>query len=220
MRWFLDMCIPLYYIGEGDKPDLNRKTINFVNQKSEDRFVVCYQIKNHDLPRWIKRQNILIGEIIRKISNSSYSLASSPDSSILTARDKKKMLKLWASVMNIRNKKSTILLLSSVKIELQKRIDYFFLRFVDELVIPIEEIDIGLKSSFLNYLNLGENRRNDSDARTMSSAIQEHNREFLTVLTADKNDWSEEIFQWALPVGSTLSKKYPEIPTIRYIQDI
>jgi hypothetical protein len=220
MRWFLDMCIPLYYIGEGDSPDLNKKTITFVKQKSEDKFLVCYQIKNSDLPKWVKRQNVLVEEIIKKISDNSYSLGSSSDSSILTDRDKKKMLKLWATVMNSKDRKKTIALLGIVKLELKRRLDFFFSNFIDEFVVPIDEIDSNLKSSFLNYLNIGQGKKNDSDAKTLTSAIQEHNKNELKILTADKKDWTKDLFEWAVPIGSELSKKYPSFPEINYLQEI
>ena len=54
MRWFLDMCIILGYIHEGDNQKIITKTISFVNQKKDDKFVLCYYIKEYNIPKWLK----------------------------------------------------------------------------------------------------------------------------------------------------------------------
>ena len=38
MRWFLDMCIILGYIKEGDNQRIINKTISFVDSKKGDNF--------------------------------------------------------------------------------------------------------------------------------------------------------------------------------------
>jgi len=59
-----------------------------------------------------------------------------------------------------------------------------------------------------------------SDVMTLSSGIQEHNNKELILLTSDKEHWTKENLEWAIPKASSLRKKYPKIPEIEYIQNI
>jgi len=72
MRWFLDMCIILGYIKEGDNQKIIAKTISFVDQKKDNKFVLCYYIKEYNIPKWLSRKRVIFREILRQIKDSSY----------------------------------------------------------------------------------------------------------------------------------------------------
>ena len=223
MRWFLDMCVILYFIEDGDKDILVRKSHKFVNEKNNNKFLLCYYIKNENIPKWLNRQKILFKETIEQIGNldnSDYVPYASKDSNALYSRDKNKIAKLVSFFRNISDKKEFRKKLDNTYLEIEQRINSFIKDYIDEFIIPIETIDPELKSSLMNYLNIGSPIKNESDAKTMCSAIQEHQNKELYVMTADKEDWTNETFGWAVPLSSNLSKKYPSLPEIRYIQNI
>ena len=223
MRWFLDMCIILYFIEDGDKEVLVRKSHKFINEKNKDKFLLCYYIKNENIPRWLSRQRILFKEIIEQIDNldnPNYIPYTSKNSGALYDRDKNKIAKLVTFFRNTYDKKDFRKKLDNTYLEVEQRINSFIKDYIDEFVIQIETIDSELKSSLMNYLNIGNPVKNESDAKTMSSAVQEHNNKELCIITADKTDWTKENLEWAVPISSNLSKKYPSLPEIRYIQNI
>jgi hypothetical protein len=218
MRKFLDMCIILYYIGEGDRPDLNTKVLKFVKSKEQDNFLLCYYIKEVDIPKWLKRQRIVYGEVLKKLKDPSYNLYSSRESEILIPRDKKKGLKLLTIFKNVKLEDS-LNKVSKISLYIEQQINEFLKRYIDEFVIPISDIDFELKSHLFTFLNLGSVVKNDSDAKTIASAIQENNNQNLTIITADKSDWNKELLQ-EVHNHYNLKKKYPRLPEIRYLQDL
>ena len=190
MRWFLDMCIILGYISEGDNPKIIAKTISFVNQKKEDKFVLCYYIKEDNLPRWLNRKRIIFREILRQIKDISYKPYSDKECEFLWERDKNQVLKLVSFADNFQDKTEIIKNFENVYQEIERRIKEFIEKNIDELVIPINEIDPKLKSCLFTWLT-----PNDSDAKTMASAIQEHNKKDVVIITADKKDWTKELLE-------------------------
>src|SRR3989339_355622 len=97
---------------------------------------------------------------------------------------------------------------------LPARINYFIKVYIDEIVIPELEIDFKLKSCLFTWLN-----PNDSDANTIASAIQEHNKKELKIMTADKKDWKKELLE-EVHEDLFLKKGYPKLPKIEYLQDL
>ncbi len=215
MRCFLDMCIILYYIGEGGSESLIVKSKEFINQKGNNSFILCHYIKNENLPKWLKRQRILFRELIRQIQDKQYEQYTIEETSRLYERDKKKILKLKLFFRKFP-KKEAIKKIQKVIIELDLRINNFLGNKIDEFVIPINEIDFELKSHLLTFLDIGNSIKNDSDAKTIASAIQAHKNKTLVVITADKKDWTDELFKEAHN-HPTLRKKYPQLPQIKYL---
>jgi len=218
MRWFLDMCIILYYISEGDKEIFIKKSQKFVNEKKENKFLLCYYIKDENIPKWLNRQKVLFRELIKQISNSKYEPYSSEECKYLYDKDKKKLIKLIAYFRDVSDKKEIIKKFENAFQEIEFRVNIFLKEKIDEFVIPISEIDFELKSHLFTFLNLGSPIKNDSDAKTLASAIQEHNKNSLTILTADKSDWNEDLLE-EVNYHFNLKKKYPELPKIKYLQD-
>ena len=95
---------------------------------------------------------------------------------------------------------------------LQARISHFIKIYIDEVVIPESEIVFELKSCLSTWL------RNDSDARTIASAIQEHQNKKLIIITADKKDWTKELLE-EVHNNIELKKEYPSLPKIEYLQN-
>ena len=221
-RYFLDMCIILYYAGEGDSEILIKKSKQFVEKKQDNYFLLCYYIRDENLPKWINRQRILLRELIRQLKEERYVPYSSEESKRLYERDKKKILKFITINRNYTDKKKMIMFFEDIFQEIEKRINNFLKEKIDEFVIPIDEIDFKLKSHLFSFLNLGSSIKNDSDAKTIASAIQEHNKtnreltKELTIITADKTDWNKELLA-EVHNSIYLKKKYPKLPEIRYL---
>lgn len=211
MNWFLDMCILIYYSSE-DKSLFAIKTAEFVGKHDKDKYLVCYYVTEENLPKWIRRQKIIVKEVIRKIKDIDYIIGSSEESSLLYPKDKQKAEKL----INLYEvTKDKMLFVSKIQ-ESQKTQELKILQFIEtkvKKVVPVPEIDFELKSSLFTFLN------NDSDSKTLASGIQQHNKEEVTILTGDKKDWTKENIGWTFDSKPQLAKKYPKIPEIKYIQD-
>lgn len=218
MKWFLDMCVVLYYIGEGDRSDLNKKTKKFVSKKGENNFLLCYYIKEVDIPKWLRRQKIIYREVLKSLKEESYKLYSSNEAKDLTPRDKKKGIKLLtifrnSEIINSINKAERIFLY------LEQQINSFLQNYIDEFVIPTGEIDQELRSHLMSFINIGESNKNNSDVHILASGIQEHNNNGLVMITADKCDWNKELLE-EVNYHPSLCKKYPKLPEIKYLQDL
>lgn len=215
MKWFLDMCIILHYIKEGDNQSLIRKTVLFVNQKNQDKFFLCCYIKEENLPKWLKRRRIIFREVLRQIRSISYIPYSDEECNLLWGNDKNQVLKLMAIANNLKDKTEIISNFENAYQEIQRRISEFLKKYIDEYVIPIKNIDSDLKRSLLDYLD-----ENHSDAYTLASGIQQHNEEELVLITSDVTHWKKRALEEAVPEHSELRKKYPKLPEIKHIQDM
>src|SRR3989338_8934883 len=213
MRWFLDMCIILGYIKEGDNQKIITKIVSFVDSKKEGKFVLCYYIKEYNIPKWLSRKRIIFREILRQIRDSSYKPYSDEECNLLWERDKNQVLKLTSIANTFQDKTEIIKNFENVYQEIERRIKEFIEKNIDELVIPINEIDPKLRGCLFNWLT-----PNDSDSKTIASAIQEHNKKEVVIITADKKDWTKELLE-EVHNDPSLKKVYGKLPEIKYIQD-
>ena len=213
MRWFSDMCIILYYVSQ-DNSYFHKKSFELLNQNQGNLFLVCFYIIDKDFPKYLKRQRIIIDEVLKKVRDENYIFGSSDDGSFLYDRDKQKAEKLYLQSKSIKNK---ITFINKVK-ESQKGQELligYLLKTKIEKVIPIGEIDPKLRSAIFTYLE-----GNISDANILASGIQEHKNKEVILLTGDKQHWTKDNLEWALPEHSDLRKKYRKIPEIKYVQDM
>jgi hypothetical protein len=210
MNWFLDMCILIFYAESEGKN--HEKTINFVKNKKDDKFLLCSYIEDENMPKWIKRQKIIIELLRKKISDNSYDLGRDENFSYLFQRDIVKLKKLIALSASSKNKEEYYNRIKKSQDAMLRRLDYFMSNLIDKKVIPIKEIDLDLKSAILTFTN------NNSDSLTIASGIQYNQVEELILLTGDKNDWTKENIKWVFGSEPLLAKKYPKIPEIQYIQ--
>lgn len=218
MRWFLDMNIILYHFGEGDRPDLNKKSVEFVKNKKQNTFLLCYYIKEKDIPKWLRRQKILYREILKSLKEDSYKIYSSNEAKNLTSRDRKKGIKLL-TLFRKMDSLEAINRFEKIFLYLEQQINEFLKKYVDEFVVPIGEIDQELRSHLMSFINIVETKKNYSDLCILSSAVQEHNNEELSVITADKKDIEDNLLE-EITFHPDLSKKYPKIPGIVYLQNL
>ena len=213
MRYFLDMNIPIYFCMQFGDP-LEKKAKIFIQNKNNHIYLLCSYIASRNLPRWLKRQSVILFEFNQKAQNKNYTLFSSEQSSFLFPKDKIFVNKLILNYNNYKDKDEFVENVNDILNLLQSRVTYFIKTYIDEVVIPESDIDPNLKSWLLNGLN-----NNESDARTIASAIQEHNHHELIIITSDKKDWKKEVLETVyddIPLG----KKYPKIPEIEYLQNI
>lgn len=210
MRWFLDMCIILYYISQ-DNSYFHKKSFELLSQNQENLFLVCFYIIDKDLPKYLKRQRIIIDEVLKKVRDENYIFGSSDDGSFLYDRDKQKAEKLYLQSKSIKDK---ITFINKVK-ESQKGQELlieYLLKTKIEKVIPIGEINPKLRSAVFTYLG-----GNISDANILASGVQEHKNKELVLLTGDKSHWTKDNLQWA--IKNNLKLDY-DIPPIKYIQNM
>jgi len=208
MNWFLDMNIIVYHVFEMGHP-LERKTRLFVKKKGSSKFLLCEYIQKENLPKWLERQEEILKWFNAKISGQKIE----EDKMDLFNKDKIFLNRLILMYRNSKDKDkfqiNTNKIFSFVKIKSK----LFLEKYIDEFVIPIKEIDFELFSSLNTYL------QNISDAKTIASGIQEHQNNKLILVTSDKKDWNKENLEWSIPSISSLEKKYPSLPKIKYLQN-
>lgn len=212
MRWFLDMCFIIYYASETDNP-LESKVRILVKNKKEN-YLVCFYILNKNLPDWTKRNKEMIFQAKTIIENGEKNPNLDQGGSILSKKYNAQLKKILNQYTISNNKKDFFVNIKKKLIFLEGKIRFFIEKYIDERVIPIENINPELKSSLLMYLD-----NNISDANTIASGIQENKNGELILVTADKQHWTRDTLEWALPEHSSLRKEYPNLPQIKYIQD-
>ncbi len=209
MDWFLDMNIIVYHIFEIGHP-LEKKARLFVNKKGNSKFLICEYIQKENLPKWLERQ----GEILKWFNFKISGQKIEEDKMNLFNKDKIFLNRLILMYQNSKDqdkfKANTNKIFAFVKIKSR----LFLEKYIDEIVIPIKEIDFKLKSCLFTWLH-----PNDSDAKTIASGIQEHQINKLILITADKKDWTPKLL---LEVHNDveLKKEYPHLPKIEYLQNI
>ncbi len=211
MNWFIDMCILIFYAEVGGKN--YQKAAKFVEEKKDSKFFVCFYISKDNMPKWIKRQKIIINLIGNKIKNPIYDFEKSNEYSELFSKDIIELKKLLMQCLSSKNKESYYEKLSQNKNIMLRRIEHFLKNLIDREVVPINEIDTELKSTLFTFLN------NHSDSMTLASAVQYHQKEEVDIFTGDKKDWNKENIQWVYDSKPEFAKIYPKVPKIKYIQD-
>ncbi len=212
MRYFLDMNVPIYFcmqVGEA----LEEKAKLFVSNKKEHIFLLCDYIVNINLPKWLKRQKAILFEFNQKIQNKDYPIFSSEQSKILFPKDKIIVNRLILSYEKSKDKQELVGNINQIFSLLHARTSFFIRTYIDKIVIPDSEIDPELKSWLFNFL-----APNDSDTRTIASAVQENNKGKLIIMTSDKTHWTKELLE-EVHNHPKLKGKYPSLPKIEYLQD-
>ncbi len=207
------MCILIYYASD-DNSFFSKKTTEFIKKNENSKFLVCHYLVEWDLPKWIKRQNILVDEVVKKIKDPSYDLKRSRNWDLLYPREKQKGEKLILKASFTQNKAEFIQRLLDSQKDIEIRL-FHFIKQKAERVIPLSEIDPNLKSELLTFLD-----NNVSDANILASGIQEHNKNEVILITADKSHWTKENIQSAFDSKPQLVKTYPKMPEIKYVQDM
>ncbi len=211
MNWFLDMCILIFYAEVGGKN--YQKSAYFVQEKNNNRFIICSYISKENMPKWIKRQEIILKLAGNKILDSSYDFEKSEGYEKLISQDKIKLMKFISIGSSASDKKKYVEKIRRNQDIMLQRIHYFLQKLIDQEVVSIKEIDFDLRSTLFTFLN------NHSDAMTLASGIQHHQKEELIIMTGDKHDWNKNNLEWVYGSRPDLLKKYPNVPEIKYIQN-
>lgn len=212
MNWFLDMCILIFYAEVGGKN--YEKTTRFVKEKKDKQFLLCFYITQENMPKWIKRQKIILKLIGKRIEDSSYEMEKAEEYTDLFPRDIIELRKLLIQCLSSSNKEEYYEKLKKNQNIMLIRINYFLSKLIDKEVIPIKEVHFELKSTLFTFL------KNHSDAMTLASGIQYAQEEELKILTGDKHDWNKNNLEWTFDSKPDLAKKYKKIPEIAYIQNV
>ena len=140
MNWFLDMCIIIFYASNTE--DIKSiKAKEFVKNKKAQKFFVCYYITKENMPKWLKRQKIILKAFGKKILDSSYELEKSEEYKELFPQDKIILKKFLAQYASSENKQEYCEKLRKNNDIMIQRINYFLLKLIDKEVVPINEID-------------------------------------------------------------------------------
>jgi len=201
MNKFLDTSIIIGYAHNEEK------FVFFVKNKKEE-FIVCYFVLDKDIPSLIKRMRIIINEVKKQAPNFKKLL----ENKDIYKQDLFRAEKLLA-IKEILVKKGFDVNKGLDKIQeiFEFRIDFFVQNLINKKVIAIKEINFELKSSLFTYT------KNHSDANILASGIQYHQEKEIVLVTSDRQDWTKDNLEWALPEFSDLRKKYPRIPEIEYV---
>ena len=201
MDKFLDTGIIIGYAQDEEK------FVLFVKNKKEE-FIVCYFVLEKDIPSLVKRMRIIINETKNKLKDKDYQI----NKKEIYPRDVEKINKfLSLKKVNKITNLEFIYFLENFQRIFKFRIDFFIQKLINQKVIPVREINFELKSSLFTYT------QNHSDANILASGIQYHQEKEITLVTSDRNDWTKDNLEWAVPEHSELRKKYPKIPKIEYI---
>jgi len=201
MDQFLDTGIIIGYAQDEEK------FVLFVKNKKE-KFIVCYFVLEKDIVSLTKRMRIIINEVKNKIKDKDYQI----NKKELYSRDVERINKfLSLKEVNKFTDFEFIDFLENFQKIFEFRIDFFIQKLINKKVIPIREINFELKSSLFTYT------QNHSDANIIASGIQYHQENEIILVTSDRNDWTKDNIDWAIPEHSELRKKYPKIPKIKYV---
>jgi hypothetical protein len=209
MNWFLDMCIIIYYSSKGESI-FYKKSLAFIEKHKGEKFLICKYITSNDMPKWIKRQRVIVDEAVKKIKDQSYDFETSEGWKLLYSKDKATVEKLVLASKFNSNKEEYIKLIINSQKEIELEINRVVGTLCEE-VLPIEEIDFDLKSSIYTFT------KNHSDSNILASGIQLHQKRDIKIMTGDKKDWNENNLSWVFESRPDLAKKYPKIPKINYI---
>lgn len=211
MNWFLDMCIVIFYASNTD--DIKSvKSCEFVKNKNNNKFLLCFYITKENMPKWIRRQNLILKIIGTKILDPSAELEKIEGYQDLFSQDIMILKKRLAQYSSSENKQNYYQKLRKNHDLLIQGIKYFLTKLIDKEVV--EKVDFELKSALFTFM------QNHSDAITLASGIQHCNEEELTIITGDKKDWNMNNIEWAFSSNPNLHKRYENIPEIKYIQDL
>jgi hypothetical protein len=201
---FLDTSVIIGYAQD------EGKFVLFVKNKKEN-FVVCYFVLERDIPSLVKRMRIIINEVKNKLKDKNYEIQTKE----LYNQDLDRIKKFLSLKETQKySDEKFIDFLDNFQSIFEFRIDFFIQKLIDQKVVPIKEIKFELKSSLFTYT------KNHSDANILASGIQYHQENEIVLVTSDKQDWTKENLEWAIPEHSDLRKEYPKIPKIQYIQDL
>ena len=200
---FLDTNVIINFTRyQKDKSDeLTTKCYLYLSKK-EGKFIVCYAVVR-ELSNVMSKLSVIHKEVLRKVSDESYSLASS---ALLSKRDIPFVEKLYASYKNYDLQKlREIFALERDTFEIE--IERFLKNKVDLKVIPLEQIKVELVNLIKDIID------NYADCQIVSSALQHQaeQKEVFLFVTADKKDLHPGNYDFIKDYGLLKNYKFPEL---------
>jgi len=202
MDFFLDTCIIIYYYDEKDKYHKSTKKLI----ESNKFFIISYYQDKKEIPFLLFRKKKIISEVIKCSVSPSYR----PNLGKFTPKDKIKLNQILSKHKLGEIYQQELFSMKKEVLLLEQNINYFTKNKISRKVITLDELDFIL----INELNKVID--NKADCCILSSAIQEHKKNPLTVITADKNDWKRTEIKKIVEE----SKSYNKNPKIEFIQNI
>src|SRR5690606_37266313 len=139
-----------------------------VKNKNQDKYLLCYYIADKNLPGWMWREEIILGELKNKIKNNSYEVGSVGNGRYLFEKDKIIVKKLYSMYQMSTDKYSFFQKAKKNNILMLHQIRHFLKNYIDKKVVPEKDIEFSLNSAIFTFTN------NHSDSLTIASGIQYH----------------------------------------------
>ena len=198
METFVDTCIIFTAF---DKMDKYHEVINIFLEGNERVIISVYQEKE-EIPRWFLRKQKFFMEAIKFLKNNSYAI----DYTVFTDSEKIILKKLTHQIVGGIETEESLMKKHQELLLLRKKVLEFIQIKVSKKVTPIED----LNQNLINIIRKENN--NKADAKVISSAIQEHQKNQLIAFTLDKKDWK------ILPIKEKIERLDYRCPEIRFLR--
>ncbi len=195
---FLDTCI---IVAKFDKKDKFHKGSEEFIDKNKELVISFYQEKR-EVPFLFFRKEKILTEAIKLSAIPTYL----PNIDKLTTKDQIILKKIVAKLKLYELTQQDLFNLKRDVILLKQKIFYFINNKISKKIIPLETIDLNLVAKIKKKI------QNEADSNIISSAIQEHQKHELVIITNDISDWKKEVL-----IEILKDTEYNEIPEIKYL---
>ena len=200
---FLDTNVIINFTRyQKDKSDeLTTKCYLYLSKK-QGKFIVCYAVVR-ELSNVMSKLSVIHKEVLRKVSNESYSLATSTN---LSKRDVPFTEKLYASYKS-RDQRELQEIFASERDTFEIELERFLKNKVDFKVIPLEQIKVELVNLLRDIIE------NYADCQIVASALQHQaeQKELFLFVTADKKDLYPGNYEFIKDYGLLKRYRFPEL---------
>lgn len=201
-----NIIINYAYYYEGSESQINKKCFIYIKNKIA-KFIICYFVEK-ELFNFIKNRATLHKEILNKIENFDYSFE---NSLFLSKREIPYAKKLYEVYKN-NPLEEVAKIFSEERNEIEIKIERFLKTKLDEKVIPIENINIGLLNALYNTIT------NHADCKILASALQlmQEKEEDFYLVTADAKDLSPNSYDFLKDDPKLEDYKFPTLKNLMF----
>lgn len=199
-----NVIINYAYYYEGSPNKIKKKCFEYIKNKVE-KFIICYFVEK-ELFNFLKKRSILHKEVLKKIEDKEYLIE---DSKILLKKDIPYAKKLYEY-----NKEKDLKEVSKIfyeeRIDLEIKIERFLKIYLNEKVIPIENIQAELVNSIFDVIT------NHADCKIIASALQyrQERKEDFIIITADNKDLDTNSYNFLKKEERLKNYIFPELKNI------
>jgi len=195
------------------KLEIIKKCYEYIKNK-KGKFIICYFLKQ-ELKNIIKKNKIIHKEIIEKVKDKNYEIGNLTESSFLRPKD----IAYATKTYELRKHISMGILANAFLEEetnLEIKAEMFFEKIVDEIVIPLEQINLDLVSKIHDIIP------NHADCKILASAIQlQDTRALFLFVTADGKDLDPNGYEYLkehFEINYPKEKyKFPELHNLMFV---